>query len=133
MALQISGTTVVDNSRNLSNIVNIESISGYAAQAIDTLSGTSVTPDFSTGNNFTLSLTGTTTINNPTNVTAGQSGVIIIIQHASGAYAVSWGANWEFAGGTAPTIPTGANAVSIISWFAQSTTEILTTFTLDLS
>ena len=89
MAIQISGTTVVDNSRNLTNIVDIESISGFAAQAIDSLSGTSVTPNFANGNNFSLTLSGTTTINNPSNITAGQSGVIVITQ-AAGGYAVSW-------------------------------------------
>ena len=132
MAIQISGTTVVDNSRNLTNIVDIESISGFAAQAIDSLSGTSVTPNFALGNNFSLTLSGTTTINNPSNITAGQSGVIVITQ-ASGGYAVSWGSYWDFVGGTAPTIPTTNGAVSIITWFARSTTSLLTTSALGLS
>jgi len=132
MAIQISGTTVVDNSRNLTNIVDIESISGFAAQAIDSLSGTSVTPNFASGNNFSLTLSGTTTINNPSNITAGQSGVIVITQ-ASGGYAVSWGSYWDFVDGTAPTIPTTNGSVSIITWFARSTTSLLTTSALGLS
>ena len=113
MAIQISGTTVVDNSRNLTNIVDIESISGFAAQAIDSLSGT-------------------TTINNPSNITAGQSGVIVITQ-ASGGYAVSWGSYWDFVDATAPSIPTTNGSVSIITWFVRTGTSILATAALDMS
>ena len=132
MAIQISGTTVIDDSRNLTNVASITSISGYAAQAIDSLSGTSVTPNFSSGNNFSLTLSGTTTINNPSNITAGQSGVIIITQ-AAGGYAVSWGSSWDFVDGTAPSIPTTNGSVSIITYFVRSTTSILATSALGLS
>jgi hypothetical protein len=132
MAVQVSGTTVIDNSRNLTNVKDITSITGYAAQAIDSLSGTSVTPNFANGNNFSLTLSGTTTINNPSNITAGMSGVIVITQ-SSGGYAVSWGSYWDFVDATAPTIPTTNGAVSIITWFARSTTSLLTTSALALS
>ena len=132
MAIQVSGTTVIDGSRNLTNVASITSISGYAAQNIDSLSGTSVTPNFSSGNNFSLTLSGTTTINNPSNITAGQSGVIIITQ-ASGGYAVSWGSYWDFVDATAPTIPTTNGSVSIITWFARTTTSLLATSALGLS
>jgi hypothetical protein len=132
MAIQISGTQVVSNAGDLTNIRNIESVSGWTSQEIDSLSGTSVTPNFDAGNNFSLTLSGTTTINNPSNITAGQSGVIVITQ-ASGGYAVSWGSYWDFVDGTAPTIPTTNGSVSIITWFARSTTSLLTTSALGLS
>ena len=132
MAIQISGTTVIDDSRDLNNIRNIEAISGFAAQAIDSLSGTSVTPNFASGNNFSLTLSGTTTINNPSNITAGQSGVIIITQ-ASGGYAVSWGSYWDWAGGTPPSIPTTNGSISCVTWFARTTTSILATAALEMS
>jgi len=132
MAIQVSGTTVIDNSRNLTNVVDIESISGYAAQAVDSLSGTSVTPNFANGNNFSLTLSGTTTINNPSNITAGMSGVIVITQ-ASGGYAVSWGSYWDWAGGTPPSIPTTNGSISCITWFARTTTSILATAALEMS
>ena len=132
MAVQVSGTTVISDNRNLTNVKNITPITGYAAQEIDSLSGTSVTPNFASGNNFSLTLSGTTTINNPSNITAGQSGVIIITQ-ASGGYAVSWGSYWDFVDGTAPSIPTTNGSVSIITWFARSTTSLLTTSALALS
>ena len=132
MAIQISGTQVVSNAGDLTNIRNIESVSGWTSQEIDSLSGTSVTPNFDAGNNFSLTLSGTTTINNPSNITAGQSGVIVITQ-ASGGYAVSWGSYWDFVDGTAPTIPTTNGSVSIITWFARTTTSLLATSALALS
>ena len=129
MAIQISGTEVVSNARDLTNIRNIEAVSGWASQAIDSLSGTSVTPNFDVGNNFSLTLSGTTTINNPSNITAGMSGVIVITQGA-GSYTVSWGSYWDFVDATSPTIPTTNGSVSIITWFARSTTSILATSAL---
>ena len=132
MAIQISGTQVIGNARDLTNIRNIEAVSGWASQAIDSLSGTSVTPNFDAGNNFSLTLSGTTTINNPSNVTAGMSGVIIITQ-GSGGWSVSWGGNWDFVDGTAPTIPTTNGAVSVITWFARTTTSICAVAALGLS
>ena len=51
MAIQISGTQVVSNAGDLTNIRNIESVSGWTSQEIDSLSGTSVTPNFDAGNN----------------------------------------------------------------------------------
>ena len=52
--------------------------------AITTLtSGATVTPDFDDSNNFTLVLDQNLTIANPTNLTAGQSGSIFLVQDLS--------------------------------------------------
>ena len=45
--------------------------------------GATVTPDFATSNNYTLTLGGNRTIANPTNLTAGQSGSIFLVQDLS--------------------------------------------------
>ena len=133
MAIQISGTTVVDNSRNLTNIVDIESISGFAAQDIDSLSGTSVTPNFANGNNFSMTLTGSLTLNNPTNITAGQSGAIFITQDGTGGRTVAFGSYWSFADGTAPTITATASAHSVLLYTCRTTTDIFCSTILNVS
>jgi len=133
MAIQISGTQVIGNSRDLTNIRNIEAVSGWASQAIDSLSGTSVTPNFDNGNNFSLTLSGTTTINNPSNITAGQSGVIFITQDGTGGRTVAFGSYWSFVDGTAPTITSTASAKSALYYVCRTTTDIFVTSTLNVS
>ena len=47
-------------------------------------SATTVTPDFSASNNFTLTLGHNITLANPSNLTAGQSGAIFLVQDGTG-------------------------------------------------
>jgi hypothetical protein len=83
-----------------------------------------VTPDFEASNNFSLTLTGTATLANPTNLAAGQSGVIVITQDGTGSRTMSYGSYWKFAGGSAPTLTTTASAVDILAYYVDSTTRI---------
>lgn len=84
--------------------------------------GASVTPDFSLGNNFSLTLDQGTTLENPTNIAAGQSGVITVTQDSTGR-AVSYGSFWKFNGG-APSLDTTPNSVSILAYYVESATRI---------
>lgn len=84
-----------------------------------------ITPDFSAANNFSVTLTGNTTLANPTNLTAGQSGVITITQDATGSRTMAFGSYWKFAGGTAPTLSTSANAVDDFAYYVESSTRIV--------
>ena len=60
--------------------------------------GTTVTPDLAVSNNFSLTPAQNTTIANPTNITAGQSGSIFIVQDGTGSRTAAWGSYWDFAG-----------------------------------
>ena len=64
------------------------------------------TPDFSQSNNYQVVLYGNRTLAVPTNLVAGQSGVIDIFQDATGSrtLALAWG--WSPPGGTAPALST---------------------------
>ena len=86
--------------------------------------GTTITLDFRTANNFSTTLTGNTTFANPSNISAGQSGVIFITQDGTGSRTAAFGSYWDFSDGTAPTLSTGANAVDMIAWIARSSTKI---------
>ena len=96
-------------------------------------SATTITPDFADSNNFTCTLGHTATIANPTNLTAGQSGSIFLVQDATGSRVVSWGSNWDFAAGTAPTLTTDANAVDRVDYVVRTTGSIHAVATLNLS
>ena len=91
--------------------------------------GTTVTPDFVVSNNFSLTPTQNTTIANPTNLTAGQSGSIFIVQDGTGSRTAAWGSYWDFAGGVAPTLTTTAAAVDRIDYVVRSASSIHAVFT----
>ena len=91
--------------------------------------GATITPDFATANNFTVTLAGNRTIANPTNLTAGQSGSIFIVQDGTGSRTAAWGSYWDFAGGVAPTLTTSAAGVDRVDYVVRSATSIHTVFT----
>lgn len=96
-------------------------------------SGTTITPDFDSSNNWTCTLNHNATIENPNNLTAGQSGSIFLVQDTTGSRTVAWGSYWDFAGGTAPTLTTTASAVDRIDYIVRSATSIHAVATLNLS
>jgi hypothetical protein len=109
-------------------------IQNGAVAVIDTLTdGANITPDFAAGCNFTVTLGGNRTLDNPTNLTAGQSGSIFIVQDGTGSRLLSFGSSWDFTGGTAPTLSTGANSVDRIDYVVRSGTSIHTVFTANYS
>lgn len=76
--------------------------------AFSTLTDAStVTPDFSLANNYNLTLGGNRTLGVPTNLGAGQSGVISVRQDITGTRTLVYAWAYEFPGGTAPTLSTG--------------------------
>ena len=108
-------------------------LSGNAAAEIVTLSdGANIIPDFTTGNNFEVTLAGNRTLNNPTGVTTGQSGVIFVKQDGTGSRTLGVQTHWQFAGGTAPTFTTTANAVDVIGYVVYGPYNIACTTTLDV-
>jgi len=85
--------------------------------------------DFSLNSNYTLTLGGNRTMGNPTNTSVGATGSIFILQDATGGRTLSWSSNWEFPGGTAPTLTTTANAVDRVDYIVRSSTSIQAVFT----
>ena len=83
-----------------------------------------VAVDLSLSNHYTLSLGGNRTLGAPTNQTAGQSGVIVLSQDATGSRTLAFASVWKFPGGTAPTLTTTANAVDVLAYYVESSTRI---------
>lgn len=81
-----------------------------------------ITFDFNTANNFAHTLTGTSKIMNPSNLTAGQAGAIAIT-NGSTAYAVSYDTAWKFEGG-APTFGSTTGAISTLVYYVVSSTHV---------
>ncbi len=75
-------------------------------------------------NFFSVTLAGNRTLDNPTNIVAGQSGCIFITQDATGSRTLAYGSYWDFAGGTAPTLSTAASSVDRLDYVVRTTTSI---------
>ena len=101
----------------------------YAVEIATLTDGATITPDFGANQNFTVTLGGNRTLANPTNIVAGQTGSIFVVQDATGGRTLSFGAYFKFPAATAPTLSTGANAVDRIDYIVRTTTEIHAVFT----
>ena len=104
-----------------------KSIFGAAAVgATQTTTATgSTTLDFDTYQNFVLTATGNVTLANPSTESAGQSGVIVLIQDGTGSRTLSTGSDFEWPAGTAGTISTSASAVDVIPYLVDASNSIL--------
>lgn len=106
---------------------------GQRGEITTLTSGSTVTPDFADSNNFTLTLGTNVTLANPSNLTAGQSGSLFLVQDSTGSRTVTWGSYWDWAGGTAPTLTTTANAVDRVDYIVRTTGSIHAVATLAYS
>jgi hypothetical protein len=96
-------------------------------------SAATVTIDMANSNNFSCTMAHNVTFANPSNDTAGQCGSIFLTQDGTGSRTASWGTDWDFAGGTAPTLTTTAAAVDRIDYVILDATNIQAVATLNYS
>ena len=96
-------------------------------------SATTITINMADSNNFSVTLGHNATFANPSNDTAGKSGSIFITQDGTGSRTASWGSDWDFVGGTAPTLTTTANAVDRIDYVIKDASNIHAVASLNLS
>lgn len=94
---------------------------GTVTDAGSLIANTAFRQDFAASNFFKLTLAGNVTINNPTNQVAGQSGAIEIVN--GGSHTVSFGSDFKFAAGAAPTIT--ASGTDVLSYYVKSANNIV--------
>ena len=95
--------------------------------------GATITPNFQTSCNFTVTLGGNRTMANPSAMTVGQSGSIFIVQDGTGSRTLSWGSYWDFIQGSAPVLTTTASAIDRVDYVVRSATSIHTVLTSNYS
>ena len=121
----VVGLTSNGSARTLALLETAQTFTGGQRAAVTTLTdAATITIDLSVNCNYTVTLGGNRTFANPTNAVAGQSGSIFIVQDGTGGRTGSWGANWDWANGTAPTLSTGANAIERVDYIVRSATSI---------
>jgi len=108
-------------------------VSGGASADIVTLNdGVLIESDFGSGTNFSVTLAGNRTLQNPIGLVAGQSGSIFVTQDGTGSRTLAFGSFFHFAGGTAPTMTTTASAIDRIDYIVKSTSVIHAVVSLDV-
>jgi len=103
------------------------------ADIVSLTDGANISVDFNAGQNFAVQLAGNRTIDNPTNCVPGQTGSIFVIQDGTGSRTLSFGTNYKFPGGTAPTLSTGASACDRIDYITFTSTNVHAVATLNVS
>ena len=102
------------------------SLSTAASGSTQTANATnSTTLDFSTYQNFVLTLTGNVTLANPTTEAVGQSGFIVIIQDGTGSRTVSLGTDYETASAGGLSLSTTASTTDIVPYVVAASGRIL--------
>lgn len=81
-----------------------------------TSSAASIVVDAALSNNFNHTLTENTTLAAPTNVVAGQSGVIHFTQHASAAKTLAFNTFWQFGLDATHVLTTTLNGTAVMSY-----------------
>ena len=80
--------------------------------------------DFSLNNHFAITLANNCHLNLPSNLVAGQTGSIFVVQDGTGSRTLSYAGAWEFPGGTAPTLTTTASAEDRIDYVVRASNAI---------
>ena len=126
--------TLPDATSTLAGLAITQSFTKAQRGTITSFSSSSgtATPDFAAANNFSITLSENTTLANPSNLTAGQSGVIFITQDST-ARTLAFGSYWDFSGGNPPTISTGSGAVDALAYAVRTTTSIHATLLTNFS
>jgi len=102
------------------------SLSTAASGSTQTANATgSTTLDFSTYQNFVLTLTGNVTLANPTTEAVGQSGFIVMIQDGTGSRTVSLGTDYETASAGGLSLSTTASTTDIVPYVVAASGRIL--------
>lgn len=122
-----TGTVVMANANTtVINVQNQLAVFGFAYQNIVTLvDATTITANLAQTNNFVVTLGGNRTLANATNITAGQSGFVVVRQDGTGSRTLTFGTGWRFPGNTAPTLTTTASAVDLIVYTARDSGNLV--------
>ena len=114
-----------DNTKELSTKDGGVKLWGHSESIVTALtSASTVTIDFSLSNHFSCTMAHNITFANPTTESIGQSGTIVLTQDGTGSRTASWGSQFLWAGGTAPTLTTTAGGVDRIDYFVAAADKI---------
>jgi hypothetical protein len=83
--------------------------------------GASISWDLAANQVATVTLAGNRTLTNPTNKVNGNVYILVVKQDGTGGRTLSFGTDYKFAGGTAPTITTTASKADVLTFVCDGT------------
>ncbi len=96
-------------------------INDTGARVVALTDGATITPNCDTTDIGKVTIAGNRTIANPSGTpVAGQKLILRIKQDTTGSRTITWGSNYRFAGGTAPTLTTTASKTDYLGFIYNS-------------
>ena len=117
----IEGSSYTGTKTYIGNILVKQALTNV--QALGSLSG-NITVNWDLGQMATVTLTDVSVLTNPTNLRAGTSMILEITQGSGGTKTLTYGTNYKWADGTAPTLSTAAGAIDILTLISFDGTTI---------
>ena len=115
------------------DLTSVNAWTGQQYFAQQTLAdGANISWNLNTEQTAVVTLAGNRTLDNPTNMVAGGTYIVRVVQDGTGSRTLAYGANYLWSGGTAPTLTTTASAVDILT-FVSDGTNMYGTFVGDFS
>jgi len=151
MAIKVSGITVINDNRELTNLNSMSgviatdsdirgaaissdkliTISGFNTANyytdIDSTGSANITLDLKAGINYRFILRKNLTLTNPINYAGmnGKSGFIEAIQDSTGSHTLSYETDWLFSPGTPPDLADSARASDLFGYQVQDSAMII--------
>jgi len=92
-----------------------DSALGNGGGTVPLTDAATINTDASLGAVFTVTLAGNRTLANPTNLSPGGTYMWIITQDGTGSRTLTYGTNFKWPSGTAPTLTTAAGSVDMVT------------------
>jgi len=83
--------------------------------------GANISWDLDAEQTATVTLTGNRILDNPTNLKAGGTYILRVVQDGVGTRTLTYGSAYKFSGGAAPTLSTGIGAVDLLTFYSDGT------------
>jgi hypothetical protein len=121
----------------------LSDLSGKVSKAGDVISGTVVSTsqsysepsvvvssgvillDFSSADNFEVTLEGNSTLAPSVSPSGGQTGSILLRQDGTGSRTLAYSGGWSFSNGSAPTLTVTPSGVDLLAYYAPNTSTIV--------
>ena len=89
--------------------------------AVSLTDAANITWDLDDAQSAKVTLEGNRTFNAPSQLVDGGTYILTIIQDATGGRTATWNSVFKWAGGSAPTLSTGANAIDVLTFVSDGT------------
>jgi hypothetical protein len=83
--------------------------------------GTNISWDLDTAQSAKVTLEGNRTLSNPTNMKAGATYILRVIQDGTGGRTLAYGNAYQWPSGITPTLSTGIGAIDLLSFYCDGT------------